>query len=305
MPKRANPSTFGALLRAELTRRCSQNPQYSLRAFAKSLAIDHATLSQLIRGRRESTPDMIERLGEKLALSTQVLDALVADARASRHAALSGGTRAAVDAAAIVADPTHHALLSLLESDEFRPDSRLVARVLDLEVDEVNVALQRLARVGLLRMGEDAWSDVCGLGGLSRDAFEASVWRHALDKLLAAAPAADGGVAVNAATSGPAPVRQFQILAKDPEREAAFYRDLFGWTFDAQNALGYREISTGAGLRGGIGPVPAQAPSFVQLFVEVEDVAGTCERASALGAKVVMPAQSLPDGDQMAVLLDP
>ncbi|HLN29547.1 MAG TPA: hypothetical protein VK395_17495 [Gemmataceae bacterium] len=50
-------STFRLYLQAELGRRCAGNAQYSLRAFAKFLAIDHATLSQLLRGKRRCTPD--------------------------------------------------------------------------------------------------------------------------------------------------------------------------------------------------------------------------------------------------------
>ena len=42
------------------------------------------------------------------------------------------------------------------------------------------------------------------------------------------------------------PVVQFQILAKSPDATAAFYGKLFGWTIDANNALGYRRIDNGS-----------------------------------------------------------
>lgn len=102
------------------------------------------------------------------------------------------------------------------------------------------------------------------------------------------------------------PVMQFQVLAKNPDRAAKFYGDLFGWTVSASNALAYRTIDTGSkrGIQGGIWPSPPEAPCFVQLFVEVEDVAGHVGRAQELGGKVVIPPQRLPDGDHMAVILD-
>lgn len=103
------------------------------------------------------------------------------------------------------------------------------------------------------------------------------------------------------------PVMQFQILAKDPERAAAFYTGLFGWTQNADNALGYRQLSTGAGrgIDGGIWPSPPEGSSFVQLFVEVDDLAATLEKARALGGSVLLPPQTLPEGDAMALFRDP
>jgi predicted enzyme related to lactoylglutathione lyase len=103
------------------------------------------------------------------------------------------------------------------------------------------------------------------------------------------------------------PVVQFQILAKSPDQTAAFYGRLFGWRIDASNALGYRRIDTGSrqGIQGGIWPAPPHAPNFVQLFIGVSDVTAALAQATELGAKVVIPATTLPDGDQMAVLLDP
>jgi uncharacterized protein len=103
------------------------------------------------------------------------------------------------------------------------------------------------------------------------------------------------------------PVVQFQILAKSPDETATFYGKLFGWKIDANNALGYRRIDTGSGqgIQGGIWPAPPQAPNLVQLFVGVSDLAAALAQAVQLGAKVIIPATTLPDGDQMAVLLDP
>lgn len=103
------------------------------------------------------------------------------------------------------------------------------------------------------------------------------------------------------------PVVQFQILSKAPEQTARFYGTLFGWTVNADNPLGYRQIDTGSseGIQGGIWPAPPQAPVFVQLFMAVEDVAGTVAAAERLGAKVLIPRTVLPEGDEMAVMHDP
>ncbi|HXM43882.1 MAG TPA: VOC family protein [Bryobacteraceae bacterium] len=103
------------------------------------------------------------------------------------------------------------------------------------------------------------------------------------------------------------PVVQFQIVSAAPEETAGFYASLFGWTVDANNPMGYRQIDTGskAGIQGGIWPAPPHAPSFVQLFIGVADVKSSVAQAVELGAKVIIPPTVLPEGEEMAVLHDP
>src|SRR5689334_47975 len=100
------------------------------------------------------------------------------------------------------------------------------------------------------------------------------------------------------------PVKHWQILAKDPERAAAFYQSVFGWSIDAGNSLGYRMVKTNSpdGVSGGIWPAPPEAQAMVSLYVEVDDVARHAQRATERGGKVVMPPQLLPDGDEMTVI---
>lgn len=103
------------------------------------------------------------------------------------------------------------------------------------------------------------------------------------------------------------PVTQFQILSKAPDETARFYSSLFGWTVNADNPLGYRTINTGSqnGIQGGIWPAPPQAPNFVQLFMTVDNVRTLVEKAETMGAKLIIPPTSLPDGGEMAVMHDP
>jgi predicted enzyme related to lactoylglutathione lyase len=99
---------------------------------------------------------------------------------------------------------------------------------------------------------------------------------------------------------------QFQILSKNPDKSAAFYGKLFGWSIDADNALGYRTIETNSdqGIGGGIWPCPPEGHAFVQFFVHVADISKTVEQARQLGGKVIIAPQKLPDGDELAILHD-
>jgi hypothetical protein len=64
------------------------------------------------------------------------------------------------DSLSLISNPYHLNILELIHLEEFRPDSRWIARVLDITVDEVNVAVSRLVRLGLLEMSSaDKWTD--------------------------------------------------------------------------------------------------------------------------------------------------
>ncbi|HJQ38373.1 MAG TPA: VOC family protein [Thermoanaerobaculia bacterium] len=103
------------------------------------------------------------------------------------------------------------------------------------------------------------------------------------------------------------PVVQFQIVAKDPDALARFYAAMFGWRVRTDNALGYRELSTGSdrGISGGIWPSPPEGHNLMQLFIEVADIDASIEKALAHGGKVIVPKSVLPDGDALAIVLDP
>src|SRR4051812_36991103 len=100
---------------------------------------------------------------------------------------------------------------------------------------------------------------------------------------------------------------QWQIVAKEPESVTRFYSALFGWTVQTNNALGYRMVDTasGRGINGGVWPSPPEGHNLVQLFVEVDDVDAYLAKAAKLGATIVVPKTELPDGDALAIVLDP
>jgi predicted enzyme related to lactoylglutathione lyase len=104
-----------------------------------------------------------------------------------------------------------------------------------------------------------------------------------------------------------APVVQWQIVSKEPDKHAKFYAAVFGWKIDANNPLGYRMVDTGSqrGISGGFWPAPPEANSFVQLFVEVGDISATIDKVIKYGGSILIPPQTLPQGEQMAILRDP
>jgi len=173
---RAELPDFRRFLQTELARRCNGNPQYSLRAFAKSLGVDHSTLSQLLRGKRRFTSATIEKLAGRLGVGGDQAAAFIEFERrndgnnpAVTHEAI---VQLAHDAVSLISEWYPFAILELVRLQEFTPDTRWIARVLGIAPDEVNVALHRLLRMGLLEMSERGrWRTNVGEAGPTVESF--------------------------------------------------------------------------------------------------------------------------------------
>jgi transcriptional regulator with XRE-family HTH domain len=178
------PRRFRQFLQEELAKRCARNPRYSLRAFARFLRLDHSTLSQLLRGRRRFTARTIEHVGARLSLAPAVITQFIELERTPPESWAARELRQlSRDAALSLAEWHHHAILELTRLASFKPDVRWIARVLDVPVDDVNVAITRLARLGLLDMqSRTRWVDKAGnaearIDGLSVGAINALAGR--------------------------------------------------------------------------------------------------------------------------------
>jgi transcriptional regulator with XRE-family HTH domain len=115
------------LLKTEFERRRSANSRYSLRSFARDLSIDHSTLSQILRGRRRLTGRSVRALGRRLRLAAPAI-------------------------AELCALENELAVLSALDRPNFQADSRWVASMVGIPLDDVNVTLQRLLRKRIVTM---------------------------------------------------------------------------------------------------------------------------------------------------------
>ena len=146
------------LLQQELDRRTLANRAYSLRAFARDLGTDHATLSQVLRRRRTLTAPMIREFGHRLQLSDRQIENLVL---AETLLTDEPSVPAVEVEPSIAVDPLHFAILELTKLSDFRTDSRWIASALGTTVDEVNIALVRLLANGLLQMERPGgWQDL-------------------------------------------------------------------------------------------------------------------------------------------------
>ena len=100
------------------------------------------------------------------------------------------------------------------------------------------------------------------------------------------------------------PVVHWEIEARDPDAQRAFYGELFGWS------IGDGPIMTIPAGLGGPEPGPAghirrSERSAVTLYVQVRHLDQSLERVADLGGAVLTQPFDVPSGPTLAVVEDP
>lgn len=184
---------FRVLLQNEFARRCRQNPLYSLRSFARYLAVEPSALSKLMRGHRSFSVQMINKLGPRLGLASheverylpnsQPITGEVVGAKTSQELSAQGDKNyetIATDTFEIVGDWLHFAIHEIVRLRGFKADPKWIAKRLCVPLNDVNLAIDRLQRVGMLEVlptgrWRPAQIDITTIGtemmGLARQRF--------------------------------------------------------------------------------------------------------------------------------------
>lgn len=97
----------------------------------------------------------------------------------------------------------------------------------------------------------------------------------------------------------------FDISAGDAAATRSFYGDLFGWTITPLDDS-YALVGEPEGPAGGVGQAGDGAPyTGLVVYFAVPDVGAALDRATELGASVVLPAVEVPGRGRIAVFTDP
>jgi hypothetical protein len=145
---------------------------------------------------------MIKTLGERLGLRPEEIEAFVSRERQAGETVVSREIRfLTMETVALLSDSSHRAILEMTSMEGFVPDSRWIARALDLTVDEINVALSRLTRLGLLEMvAADHWIDRSEASASSDAGFAQQVIRRLSEQARQLSGAKDEVATTPAAT---------------------------------------------------------------------------------------------------------
>lgn len=145
-------SQYIQFLKDTLAQRCKKNPQYSLRAFAQSLNVNHTTLSRIMNGQRRLTEKMQKTFSESLNLSPEEQRkysgavANIDDQKNFRDLSQ--------DVFELIANWQHDCILELPRIYGFKPTPKNIAQALKINIHEVNAAIERLQRLELLTIDD-------------------------------------------------------------------------------------------------------------------------------------------------------
>ncbi|MBI3295168.1 MAG: TIGR02147 family protein [Deltaproteobacteria bacterium] len=145
---------YRSWLHAELENRKTENPAYSLRAFARHLGLSPTSLSQVINGKRKLTVLSAERIAASLGLSPRDQDLFI-QSTFKKH--LENSTSDSererpldVDSFRAIADWYHYAILTLVKLNGRRIYPEYLADRLGINRLEAKQALERLQRLRLI-----------------------------------------------------------------------------------------------------------------------------------------------------------
>ena len=144
--------TFRLFLQGQFIERCKRNPKYSLRAFAKLLEVDASTLSQILREKRSISVVLQRSFLERLGLGPAEVNNLQMIDEKEEETKVR---ELALDAFQVIADWYHYAIFELITVKGFRNDSKWIAKTLNISPTEVNIALERLVRLDLIKLHKD------------------------------------------------------------------------------------------------------------------------------------------------------
>ncbi|MEZ0391820.1 MAG: TIGR02147 family protein [Pseudobdellovibrionaceae bacterium] len=145
-------TNFKEYLESQLEQRKARNPRYSLRAFAGSLGVSPAQLSQMLSGKRVITLETISKVSDRLGISPIEKQEFM-KAEFFSPAPDRKSHQLKEDQFALIADWYHLAILSLCHQKNAKNDSYWVAKKLGLTVAVAKEALQRLNRLDLIEVG--------------------------------------------------------------------------------------------------------------------------------------------------------
>lgn len=156
------PELLKQTLQNEFIRRKNINPAYSMRAFSKYLGIGIASLSDCFQDKRQISKRNTEKILEKLEISPEKKALILNEQKKSRAKIQEEIKRLELeeDQFQVISDWYHSAICELAHIKGHKADTKWIADKLGISSVEVKMALERLERLGLLKVKR---------GKLSRD----------------------------------------------------------------------------------------------------------------------------------------
>lgn len=143
-------------IKTEFARRCQKNPNYSLRAFARTLNMDSSTLSAILRGKRSLSFKMAKRLMDTLEVES-LMRLKLAGSFLSVENPAQNFFQVDEDTINAISGWEHFALLSLFQTNDTKPSAKWAAMRLGISIGQTIAALDRLERLNLISRKGNPW----------------------------------------------------------------------------------------------------------------------------------------------------
>lgn len=101
------------------------------------------------------------------------------------------------------------------------------------------------------------------------------------------------------------PVVYFEIGCRNSSRTAEFFSQLFAWEGRPEGASVTINTGTQEGIQGHINSLGHEPHNYVTIYVQVEDLQATLDKAESLGGKTIVPPVELPGQGYFAWMADP
>jgi uncharacterized protein len=101
-----------------------------------------------------------------------------------------------------------------------------------------------------------------------------------------------------------------ELTTSDVDAAKTFYGQLFGWSFEdaPMEEMTYTMVKANGEEVAGIMTIPSEAgpmPPVWGIYITVDDVDAAAEKAVALGGKIFVPPQDIPEVGRFCVIGDP
>ena len=147
--------SLGHFVRESFANRNTRNNKFSVRAFARQLGIQPATISEIMRGKRSVSRTYAATLLERLRCPAEEQEKILSDFSSNRRSAGSKeGVRydsLEMDTYQLISEWYHFAILSLVKTQGFRNEPKYISKRLGITKRQARLAVNRLIRLGLLQ----------------------------------------------------------------------------------------------------------------------------------------------------------
>lgn len=167
--------SFRQFLTNEFKRRTNANPLYSIRAFARDLAMNDSTLSQIIHGKRTITPKRISQLCEKLKVSQRDMNEFLKYADLIAH----DDVNVELDTFNLISEWYHDAIIELVKIPNIQTDYKSIAAVIGITPVQAKLAMEQLKELEII-IEDESGRLICNQAKALTSFYESTTTTEAL-----------------------------------------------------------------------------------------------------------------------------